>query len=752
MNNTRYPYPYIPVTGKVLDGTTGPVLFGDLVNLAGTVSTGLYDADTYAIATNTGAGKVFFVGYSSTHTKDALDKFTFSLTDGLGAGLKFKGADVMSFEYSKPTKQRSEIWNIGYTGAVGCNEPNPVFECGKVYGLKIYAKGSPIFERWAKTLTKEYFSDPICCPNGDCSATCPDYKIDAERIYSDLATKINTDFESQMIGLKARVKSNQYSALSFNVTKYQLQVCDEGTGAALGAVKAQIATAGEVDRVNRSGSISTYEVYSPSALADFVPSTSVSLATCGVCPAGYTTIAGKESFVVTSPLAGTENLAASAGQIAYAAEAVVYATTTFNGATAVEVVAASDAITLTNHGFATGTQVTYNNGGGTSIVGLTNATNYFVIKVDDNTIKLATTAPNAVAGTAIAIADGVGAAHTLTVVGVTSTFISQNGSVAIVELVFPAGVSITAKLSDTVIKSKSEGTVCVPTAATPIAWVSVGTAYRGTRTLCISLNRKDCNRYGAASDRLQELKDIYANNSSVVPGSVVAGTVGVGCRDSYQLQQYSKGWSTDGCLAKDTLIFDEFGGFEGQAWEVVPAAIAPYDADKRVGIEISAELTPKFFSDCAMDLGDYYEVEPIRLEVTWIMDSYTGVPDVCDNKLLPRAVRTQTGRVANQVGEQVLREYIKSGVYENFAWDHASPRDREVMDSNRRGQIERKADYRYYYLQVTEYRESSNFHQKGEVFEITFVVKEGDSVKQNQLEKAILAPLSKFGVVLKERK
>jgi hypothetical protein len=290
----------------------------------------------------------------------------------------------------------------------------------------------------------------------------------------------------------------------------------------------------------------------------------------------------------------------------------------------------------------------------------------------------------------------------------------------------------------------------VPTAPAAIAWVAVGNAYRGARTLCISLNRKDCN--GSASDRLEELKAIYSKDARVVPGSVVAGTVGVGCRDSYQLQQYSKGWSTDGCLAKDTLIFDEFGGFEGQSWEEVPVAVAPFDPLKRVGIEISAELTPKFFSDCAMELGDYYEVEPIRLEISWIMDSYTGVPDACDNNSLPRAVRTQTGRVANQIGEQVLREYIKSGVYENFACDHASPRDREIMDANRRGQIDRKSDYRYYYLQVTEYRESSNFHQKGEVFEITFVVKEGDSVRQAALEKGILAPLSKFGVVLKERK
>jgi hypothetical protein len=60
----------------------------------------------------------------------------------------------------------------------------------------------------------------------------------------------------------------------------------------------------------------------------------------------------------------------------------------------------ADTITVTNHRYLTGTKLTYT-AGGTAITGLTNATAYFVIRVDANTFKLASSLANAQAGTAI---------------------------------------------------------------------------------------------------------------------------------------------------------------------------------------------------------------------------------------------------------------------------------------------------------------------------------------------------------------
>ena len=89
-------------------------------------------------------------------------------------------------------------------------------------------------------------------------------------------------------------------------------------------------------------------------------------------------------------------------------------TLTINPSTAVTLT--TDTITFaTPHGLNTGDQVIYSNGGGTSVAGLTDATTYYVIRVDAHTIKLAATLADAAAGNAIALtAAGSGASHTLT--------------------------------------------------------------------------------------------------------------------------------------------------------------------------------------------------------------------------------------------------------------------------------------------------------------------------------------------------
>ena len=101
-------------------------------------------------------------------------------------------------------------------------------------------------------------------------------------------------------------------------------------------------------------------------------------------------------------------------------------TTTFDGSNAAVVSQTADTITLNNHRFLTGSRVTYSNGGGGNITGLSNGTAYFTIKVDHNTIQLAANASDAAAGNKINITGtGTGAAHTLSVAfdGVNKKFV-----------------------------------------------------------------------------------------------------------------------------------------------------------------------------------------------------------------------------------------------------------------------------------------------------------------------------------------
>lgn len=84
----------------------------------------------------------------------------------------------------------------------------------------------------------------------------------------------------------------------------------------------------------------------------------------------------------------------------------------FDGDTAVD--DGSHQILYTTHGLATGDKVTYTDGGGTAISLLTDGGTYYVIRVDANTIKLASSYANAIAGIALAIISGIGANHKIT--------------------------------------------------------------------------------------------------------------------------------------------------------------------------------------------------------------------------------------------------------------------------------------------------------------------------------------------------
>ena len=88
-------------------------------------------------------------------------------------------------------------------------------------------------------------------------------------------------------------------------------------------------------------------------------------------------------------------------------------TVTFDATDSDVVSIANNTITLNNHRFVTGQKVTYNDGGGTAIGGLSDGS-YFIIKEDQNTIKLASSASNATSGTAIDLTSGAaGGSHTL---------------------------------------------------------------------------------------------------------------------------------------------------------------------------------------------------------------------------------------------------------------------------------------------------------------------------------------------------
>jgi hypothetical protein len=101
----------------------------------------------------------------------------------------------------------------------------------------------------------------------------------------------------------------------------------------------------------------------------------------------------------------------------------------------------NNTIKISSHGFADLDLVTYSNGGGTSIGGLTNDRSYYVIYIDANTIKLATSYENADNAVAIDLTSvGTGSAHTLTFQGTTVSLLGGAGSGAAASAVISGGV------------------------------------------------------------------------------------------------------------------------------------------------------------------------------------------------------------------------------------------------------------------------------------------------------------------------
>ena len=74
----------------------------------------------------------------------------------------------------------------------------------------------------------------------------------------------------------------------------------------------------------------------------------------------------------------------------------------------------SDVISIASHGFNTSDKVTYTDGGGTAITGLVDGGTYYVIDVDGDSLKLASSAVNAGLGTQINITGTSGTNHKLT--------------------------------------------------------------------------------------------------------------------------------------------------------------------------------------------------------------------------------------------------------------------------------------------------------------------------------------------------
>lgn len=728
MFSHEYNLPVFISSGAVLtSGSTADLTAGQV---------GIFDAKTLeAVSGSVAQNQAMLVAGGSWHTKSKLNKFVGNLQSS-EKSIDFLGKDILEFERSRPIGAKSEQWAIGWDGV---SDESLSFEAGKDYMFKVRVWGEDVYGTFLRPIDRFIRVRTKCSTQTDCSEGCSD-AVACKTYAKELAKAINDDPELQYF-VRAEVISSDYSAPTYTHNLATLVVPDMGDQAALGEVQNAYPDL-KVSRIARSGIYSTYQVCieeetpgTPVTPDDFTPTSAISLAACdGTCPAGYTQVGASDIYTIVRPLSEDTDLSDTAAYADALADEYITAVT-FNGATAVEVVAASDQITLTGHPFVTGEKVNYEDGGGTQVVGLTDTSDYYVIKVNANTIKLASSYSNALAGTAIAISDGVGAAHTLTSV-VTATYLSQNGSTAQVQIRVAKGRALTAVNADTVVLTSSLPAQCTPPSADAIAWVEGDERYKITRTLKLTLE-KEC---GTAT-RLADLIAFYANDPevAVAPTLSTAGT----CNDIYSITQYSADCSVDACLSEAEVKFNDLQSFEGFTW--TPDVDEDSDTDVKCGVRITAAYEDTKFGGCSFNPEDYYSVRPLKLEVTEFDDS--GLP--CRTPVPARKLRNNS--MATQTGEWVIRQFINANKYRAFGEFYLDPRLREALDANIHEAVDRNKSYVLYFLKVRQNRlwQNHNADYSPEIFEMMFAFPEGADT--SAFETAISKVTSQFGIYLQDR-
>lgn len=190
-------------------------------------------------------------------------------------------------------------------------------------------------------------------------------------------------------------------------------------------------------------------------------------------------------------------------------------TVTFDGATG----HAAGVYTSTDHPFQLGDEVVYSNGGGTSVVGLTSASTYYVTEVTSGTFMVAATEAKALHNvpTPIVSTDGVGASHTFiralaagrgTIAG-SSTLFTTEASTGDIIHVGSQEMVITSIASDTACTVKNNNQA-------PLTVFS-GQAY--------TLNEKPSNKFGGVYSSVNIL-GIDGSEIAAVAGGLI-GSVNV---------------------------------------------------------------------------------------------------------------------------------------------------------------------------------------------------------------------------------
>lgn len=277
-----------------------------------------------------------------------------------------------------------------------------------------------------------------------------------------------------------------------------------------------------------------------------------------------------------------------------------------------------------------------------------------------------------------------------------------------------------------------------------------------TRTLKITLNRD-----ADGSDRMEDFAALIGAVPGINIGTLTkiagAGTALEGQADEYTVTQTSyEEKDAEGALSSNvTFQFAHLPAIENVAWTVVagsetdPATVAATTpvAGRKVGIRVSAGYIDPKFGNCSFDPMDFYETQPVKMEVSLLQED----GDRCDAAQWPSVLQTKVGRIARQSGEYIVRELImKTDAYlQHMKQYDNSPRMREAFDMKLLDQVDRNAFYKLYYVRYKASYGNSYRKNEQETFTTVFAVKEGDTVNDTAFTTNVINVLqTKTGITM----
>ena len=214
--------------------------------------------------------------------------------------------DIVDFKVNAPqvTTALTDEVIIGYNG----HDPASAlsFKAGdNNFNLKLKISGGSLGWSGGNMETEEFFiSQPIAKANpyNSCTDVEPCDAVPCRPIIMELVENLrNREISggrklSELVDIIPIFSCNQEDPIS-ELTYYTLEVCDTGDANALALVQAQYEE--PVRRLERHGSISTYQVLVESAPSDYEQSLASIMANCSTCPAGYDLVAGGEVYSFT---------------------------------------------------------------------------------------------------------------------------------------------------------------------------------------------------------------------------------------------------------------------------------------------------------------------------------------------------------------------------------------------------------------------------------------------------------------------